>query len=341
MTWNEFYKSVKDGRFERVYCFIGPEAYNKREALAALRKACLPAGLEELNEMTLEGVSAQDIIDSAETFPVMCPRRITIVRDWGPLLPGKAKNEERDVERMLAWLDDVPESCILVFWMTVEPDSRKKLPKKLAKLPGYVNFDYLNGSALAKWCAQQLKPLGKTIAPDAITEMTVMAGQDLTRLSGELKKLAAYVEDAPQISVADVRKIVSPSPEYSVFMILDHLLAGRLAEATAVVNSVLQTEPNIVRLISMMESQLRIDTHLKLALAAGVGIPQVCKQLNIKEGRAHFAAKQIRTISAEALEARYSACAAADYDIKSGKVRDRAALDALMLKIVMPIRGNH
>ena len=63
MTWNEFYKSVKDGRFERVYCFTGPEAYNKREALAALRRACLPAGLEELNEMTLEGVSAQDIID--------------------------------------------------------------------------------------------------------------------------------------------------------------------------------------------------------------------------------------------------------------------------------------
>ena len=94
-------------------------------------------------------------------------------------------------------------------------------------------------------------------------------------------------------------------------------------------------------LISMLENQLRIDTHLKLALAAGVGIPQVCKQLNIKEGRAHFAAKQIRTISAEALEVRYSACAAADYDIKSGKVRDRAALDALMLKIVMPARGNH
>ncbi len=334
MTWNEFYKSVKDGSFESIYCFTGPEAYNKREALAALRRACLPAGLEQLNEVTLEGVSAQTIIDSAETYPVMCPRRLTIVRDWKPLMPGTAKDEEADVERMLGWLDNAPDTSIVVFYMTESLDARKKLGKKLCKLPGFIQFDYLSGATLAKWCAQQLKPLGKTIASDAVTELTAMAGQDLSRLSGELKKLAAYVEDEKQIGVADVRRVVSPSPEYTVFMIMDHLLTGRLAEATAVANTMLQAGSNAMGLISMLENQLRIDTHLKLALSSGGSVPEASRLLGIKEGRAYFAAKQIRSISAEALKARYMACFAADYDVKSGKLNDRAALNALMLKIV-------
>ena len=87
-------------------------------------------------------------------------------------------------------------------------------------------------------------------------------------------------------------------------------------------------------LISMLENQLRIDTHLKLALSSGGSVPEASRLLGIKEGRAYFAAKQIRSISAEALKARYMACLAADYDVKSGKLNDRAALNALMLKIV-------
>ena len=333
MEWNDFYKSVKDGRYQSVYLFTGPEELNKKNALAALRSAILPAGLEQLNDATLENCSAQAIIDCAETLPVMCERRIVVVRDWAPLTAGKAKNEEDDVNRMLQWLKDAPDSCIVVFYMTVDLDGRKKLSAALKKLEGYVEFNYLSGANLAKWCVQQLKPLGKKLSADALNELTLMAGQDLTRLSGELKKLAAYTEDNPEITPADVHAVVSPSAEYSVFMILDHLLEGRLAEATKVVVSVLQTEPSVIRLISMLENQLRINAHMKYAMEGGGSLPQTMKALNITEYRAKHIRRQIQSISAEALRQRYQHCLDADFDIKSGRIKDRAALDALMLKI--------
>jgi len=333
MDWNDFFKSVKDGRWQSVYFFTGPEELTKREALAALRRAILPPGLEQLNDATLEGVGAQAIIDSAETLPVMSERRIVVVRDWPPLVSGKSKNEEAEVERMLNWLKDVPDTSIVVFYMTVEPDGRKKLTGALKKREGYVEFTHLSGAALQKWCAQQLKPLGKRISSDAVNEMTLMVGQDLTRISGELKKLAAYIEDAPEIQVPDVQAIVSPSPEYSVFMILDHLLEGKVAEATRIVNSVLQTEPSVIRIISLFSNQLRIDTHIKYALDARSSMPEVYKALGITEYRARHVQRQVRSITAEALKERYLACVEADYAIKSGRVKDHAALDALMLKI--------
>lgn len=336
MDWNDFYKSVREGRFQSVYLFTGPEELNKREALNALRRQILPAGLEQLNDATLEGCGAQAIIDSAETLPVMCDRRIVVVRDWGPLMAGKAKNEEADVARITEWLKNVPDTCILVFYMTVEMDGRKKLPALLKKMDGYVEFNHLSGPLLAKWCAQQLKPLGKKLREDALNELTLMVGQDLTRISGELKKLAAYTQDACEITLSDVQAVVSPSPEYSVFMILEHLLEGRLAEATQVVNSVLQSEPSIIRIISMFASQLRLDAHIKYAMESGASMPDTFKALGVSPYRSKHIVRQIRSIPADALLKRYQSCVDADYDVKSGRLKDRAALDSLMLKIVLP-----
>ena len=340
MDWNDFYKSVKDGRFQNVYLFTGPEELNKREALATLRRIVLPAGLEQLNDATMENCSAQAIIDGCETLPVMCERRIVVVRDWGPLTAGKVKNEENDVARMLEWLKDAPDSCILVFYMTVDLDGRKKLAAALKKMPGFVEFNHLSGALLAKWCNQQLKPLGKKFQPDALNEMTMMVGQDLTRISGEIKKLAAYTQDKPEISVEDVHAVVSPSPEYSVFMILDHLLEGKLAEATQVVNSVLQGGSNAVQLIIMLTNQLRINTHIKYSIEANRNLAEALKALGVSEYRARHIQRQIRSISAADLEKRYQACVAADFDIRSGKLKDRTALDALMLKIAMPVKAT-
>ena len=333
MNWNDFYKSVKAGQYQSVYLFTGPEEHNKREALEALRRALLPAGLEQLNEAVLDGADAQTIIDSAETLPVMCERRIVVVRDWAPLTSGKSRNEESEAERMLKWLQDPPDTCCLVFYMVLELNGKKKLASALKKLDGYVEFEYLSGPTLSKWCAQQLKPLGTRIRQDAIDEMTLIAGNDLTRLSGELAKLAAYVGDAPEIGVSDVRAVVTPSPEYSVFMILDHLLAGRLAEATQVVNSVLLTEPSPMRIIYLIGSQLRLDAHMKYAMEGGGNLPEVQKALNINSGRAWHIKKQIAPVKAEVLQALYLACVDTEYAIKSGSVQDRAALNALLMKI--------
>ena len=262
----------------------------------------------------------------------MCERRVVVVRDWGPLCAGRAKGEEENVERILAWLADPPESCALVFYMSVELDGRKRLPARLKKLPGWVDFSYLSGVQLAKWCNQRLRPLGKRISSDAIEELSMMAGQDLTRLSGELDKLAAYVGTAEEIQVSDVRAAVTPSPEFSAFVILDHLLA----QAVEAANSVLRTDGSAVRLIALFSSQLRVDAHIQYARETRSNLPELLKALNVSDYRARMIQRQIRSIPADALRERYLRCVEADYAIKSGRLRDRAALDMLMLKIVMP-----
>ena len=335
MEWNDFYKSVKNGEYQSVYLFTGPEELNKHEALEALRRALLPAGLEALNEVRLENVGAQAIIDAAVTLPVMCDRRLIIVRDWPLLIKGKAKNEEDDTKRFLEWLKDVPDSCCIVFYMVLEVDGRKKLTSALKKLPGYVEFNHLSGATLLKWCSQQLKPYGKKISQQALDEMTMMAGSDLTRLSGELKKLVDYIGDAEEITISDIRTIVSPTPEFSVFTILDHLLSGDLAQASRVVASLLQNGSNAVQLIMMLSGQLRLDTHVKLADDARKPLsPEDMRLLNVSSGRLYHIRRQIRNVSAAALRQRYLSCIEKEQLVKSGKLNDKAALNTLMMELL-------
>ena len=334
MKWNEFYRALDAGNIAPVYLFTGPEEYVKREALDALKARLLPPGLETLNDATLEGVTARQITDAAETMPMMCPRRIVTVRDWAPLLPAKSKNEDNEVDHMQKWLANPPDTCALVFYMRSEPDGRKKMTGLLKKKAEAVSFDLLSDSELARWCAGRLKPLGKKIDGKALSTLTYMAGRELTRLTGEVDKLADYLgEGREEITEADVRAIVPASLEYNVFELLNHLLAGDMRRGQETVNSLMQGGQTPMGILAMLTRQVRQLAHMKCALDAGTPVQTVQQQLKMHPYAAKQTARQCAKLNADWLTGLYERCVESDYAVKSGRLRDRDALDAMILKI--------
>ncbi len=337
MSWEDFFEAARAGRFKNIYLFTGPEAWTKREAVALLRAHLLPAGLEQLNEAVLDGASAQRIIDSAETLPVMCDRRLVVVRDWAPLISGKGGDENADLKRMIEWMQDAPDNCTLVFYMS--EDAQLKTNKQINALRAAaecVDFSYLSNAALLKWCSAQLKPQNKRISAAAVNEMVMMAGNDLTRIHAELGKLTAYTADRAEIEIDDIRAIVTPSIEYKVFLILETLLNGDIAKATAAANSALQGS-NSTSLISLLSSQLRRYLYIKYVQEGRRTDAEAIQDLKLNPAKSKYMIQQtkraVQRHSADMLKACYMDCIDADYAVKSGSLRDRAALDALMLKI--------
>lgn len=341
MNWNEFYLQIMAGQFSPVYLFAGPEEYVKREALEKLRKALLPPGLETLNDSVLEGVTARQITDAAETMPMLCDRRIVTVRDWAPLLSSKSRNEEDEVAWMQAWLENPPESCALVFYMRQEADARKKLTGILKQKATWVDFELLSDPELSRWCAQYLKKSGKRISAKALNALTYMAGRELTRLSGELDKLIAYTGEArEEIEEEDVRAIVSASLEYNVFELLNKLLSGDVQGGQQTVNSLLQGGQTSMGILAMLTRQVRQLAHMKSALDAGMTAQTVQAQLKLHPYAARQTARQCARLSAAWLTGLYERCVEYDFSVKSGRLRDREALDALILRIGLATNKN-
>lgn len=333
MKWNDFFSEIKEGQFRQAYLFTGAEDFVKREALEKLRAAILPVGLEALNETVMEDVTADRIIAAAETMPMMCDRRLVVVRDWAPLMSGKSKDEENETKLMLEWLDTPNNECTLVFYMREEADSRKKLASEMNKKGFTVNFDQLTDPEIAKWVNSRLRPYKKKMSSAAIQQLVFTAGRELTRLDGELSKLAAYTGDRPTIDEVDIDAVVSPSLEYGAFDMLNHLFDGDHQGAYRLLGLMLERGGSRIAIISSISRQLRGMSFMALASEAGQNVEETGKQLSLNQYAAKMMAQRARKYSAQGLEELYLAAIDTDYAIKSGHMRDSAALDRLFIKI--------
>ena len=336
MTWSEFYQALNAGDLAPAYLFAGEEEYVKREALAALREKLLPPGLEALNDATLEGVDAQRIIEAAETLPVMCEKRVVVAVDWAPLT-AKGKAEAGEIERMTGWLKTAPESCVLVFYQRAQEDGKAANP--LAKSLVTVQFDALSPAELPRWCARRLKPLGKKIAGNALTALTLRAGTGLTRLSGELDKLSAYVGERTEITAQDVEALVPPSLEDNIFKLMDHLLAGDMAAAQLLIRELTQHGQTPIGLLATLAGNIRLMAHLKSALDAGGNVNEVQALLKLNPARARILARQCARFTPQALTGLFEQYVDLDAAVKGGRMRDRDALDRMVFG-VYSLRGK-
>ncbi len=335
MTWEQLFQDIKAGDIQKVYCFHGPEDHIKRSAMAALRKKLLPEGLEALNHQVLEAPGIQQVIEAAETLPMMADRRLVEAWDWPPLCPGRAKAESEEAEMFTKWLGQSPDSACVVFYLRQSPDGRKKAMQQMQKGAAVVSFEPLPDDKLGKWVRDQLKPQGKKMGGQAIGELVFRAGRDLTKLSGELQKLAAYAAERDEVSVVDVEKLVVPSLESTVFQMIDQLLAQNQAGAQRLYKSMLEGGENRVGILFMLTRQMRNLLHVKQIRAAGLPLTEAEKRLGMPRFAAQRTEDQARRFSIDGLKEAYQACLDAEFDIKSGKVRDTLAVDGLVVRLGM------
>ena len=334
MTWSDFYQVLSGGKPGPAYVFAGEEEYIKREALQALRDLLLPPGLEALNDVTLEGATARQIIEAAETLPVMCEKRVVAAVDWPPLL-SKGKADASELEAMKEWLRNPPDTCVVVFYLRAQGEEpRKGAGGPLEPGAETVRFDALSPAELTRWCAQRLKPQGKKIAANALNALTLRAGTGLTRLSAELDKLSAYAGERREITVQDVDALVTPSLEDNIFKLMDYLLSGDMAAAQRLIRELTQHGQTPVGILATLAGNLRLMAHIQCALDAGGNLQQVQAQLKLNPYRAKILARQCGRFTAEKLTGLFELYVDLDAAVKGGRFRDRDALDKLVFAIV-------
>ena len=80
----ELKKAVKEGAPKRLYLFYGEEAFLRDDCLDLLKKAILPAGLEDFNLHAAQGkeCSVDWIGQAVDCLPMMSERTLVVVTDF-------------------------------------------------------------------------------------------------------------------------------------------------------------------------------------------------------------------------------------------------------------------
>lgn len=328
MDRKEFNQLVKAGKVQGAYLFDGPEENIKAAALAALRKAILPEGMEELNESLMDNPASDAVIAACETLPFLADKRLVVVREH-PALAGRADADEK----LLSYLAQVPDSCVLIFLARGKADARKKLYNAVKKHGQIVSFDQLSEGELNQWIIRRFNELGKHCEMQVASLLSFTAGSDTALLGAEIEKLAAFTGEFETIEESDVRQLATRSVEYTVFAMVDAVVEGKEGKAFSLMRDMLTAGEERLGILAMLLRQYRLLQHVKIMQYEKKSVPEIKKLLGVPSFAADKCIQQARAYTGGQVRRAVEICIDTETGVKSGKLNQEGALEAAMLRI--------
>lgn len=328
MDRKEFTQAIRDGRLRGVYLLEGTEENIKASALAALRKKLLPEGLEELNENLMDNPPTDALIAAAETLPFLADQRLVVVREH-PAVTGRAEADER----LLDYLQHVPDSCVMVFLCRGKADARKKLYKAVQKHGAVVSFAPLSDAELNQWIIRAFSSMGKECSGQTASLLAFTVGNDTALLRTEMDKLAALAGERGEITEEDVRAVATRSIECTVFDMVDAVVAGQEGKAFGLLRDMLVSGSDRIGILAMLLRQYRLLQHVKIMQFEKKPAQEIKQKLGIAPFAADRCIRQAQAYTGREVKQAVDICLDTEYRIKSGKMNQEGSLEAAMLEI--------
>jgi DNA polymerase-3 subunit delta len=322
-------RALKQNRLDPLYLLFGAEDYLRDRAARAISEAVLKdAPLREFNESSysLSSTDVQQAIAAAEQLPMMAPRRVVRITDFGKL-------READEEALMRYVTRPAESSVVIF-IADDLDKRRKLSKTLLEVCTGVEFAPLAEGELAAWAKGRLKELKVETDERTLHQLLALVGSNVRTLSNELEKLATAALGHGRISMEMVDGLVGRSRELSNFDLTDQLIARNRQRALQILHRLLDDGAEPVMLIGLIASNFHRLALAKELMSQGASEQEVFRLVGMLYGkkRADFLATARRTESG-ALARSITRIAAADLSIKTSRATPRLQLEMLICEL--------
>lgn len=327
LTRSDLHRALKQGETKPLYLLFGAESYLRDLAARAITDLGLKgASLREFNEASysLSNTDVQQAIATAEQLPMMSPRRVVLIRDFGKL-------RESDEEALMRYITRPVESSIVIF-VADDLDKRRKLSKMLLDTCVGVEFAPLSDAELAEWAKKRLRDLKVQTDERTLHQIVALVGSDVRTLSNEIEKLATAALGSGLINMEMVDTLVGRSRELSNFELADHLIARNRKRALQTLQRLLDDGAEPVMLIGLIGSNYRRLALAKELMAKGAANQEVYRQVGIFGRREEFLATARRS-DAQSLARSIQRIAAADLAIKTSQATPRLQLEFLICEL--------
>ncbi len=313
MTYQSFLETLKKKTDIRLFLICGENDHFKRESLKAIL-AHYHVGLQDLDVDRFDSRAKEsDIVLACQTPPFISEKRLVVVEDFPPMISAKTGGEE-----VLDYLAHPSGLAVLIFTFDQKPDKRKKLYKTIADAGMVAEFGEPELSDITAWVTYAFANLGKTIGRPAVSALIERSGQDMVNLSGEIEKIASYVE-ADEVKAGDVVKIASQSLEYNVFQIHDFLMKKDTKSALTLLNDIIDTEKSPFGILGLIANKFRMMYKARTMLDAKYPQEKVIQMMGGHPYAAKMAMQDAKNFSAHALMDGINALAKMDYLFKTGQ----------------------
>ncbi|MFM8275624.1 MAG: DNA polymerase III subunit delta [Cyanobium sp.] len=257
-----------------IHLYWGDDEAARQRAVEALVEKLVDPAWAAINLSRLDGndpAEAARALEEARTPPFAVGARLVVLQRS----PFTSACGSELAARFEASLELIPADCHLVLVSPGKPDARLRTTKALRGLAEERSFNLpaiWDGGGQLDLVQRTARDLGLQLEPAAAEALAGAIGSDSARLASELEKLDLYrAASAPRggaITAEAVAALVQGQATSSL-AVGEALLAGRAAEAIALLDSLLQAGEPALRMVASLTSQIRGWLWVALLDAAG------------------------------------------------------------------------
>ena len=205
-------KDINEKRIKPIYFLMGDEPYYIDKLSDYIEQNVLTEEEKGFNQTVLYGrdVEVEDIISTCKRYPMMSDYQVVIVKE--------AQDLSRTIDKLEAYVDNpTPTTILVVCYKYKTLDKRKKMVKIIEKTALLFESKKLYDTALPQWLKRVLSGKKLDIEPKASAMLIDFLGNDLSKISNEIDKLAIVLPAGSTITPEVIEKNIGFSKDFNIF----------------------------------------------------------------------------------------------------------------------------
>lgn len=315
------------------YVFYGEETFLKEHYKKQIVAKIGQGGFEEFNICVLEGaeMSFSELSDAVQSLPVMSQIKLILIRDFNfSKVDGELKELMAEITA-----DELEGVCLIFYFDTIEykPDKRIKLWQNVLKSFEIVEFAPAPQKELEGWIKRRFAAKQKDIDSQTCEYLTFSCGNLMTRLSGEIDKIASGAKGG-NITREDIDLLGSRVLDAQIFELTNCVSEANHQKAIAILRDLISLKFEPVVLTGAIGKQIQKLYCAKMADKNGMGEEYLMRLFAMRSqypATLLFRASQKRSLPW--LRQAVLLCAETDIQIKSNISDSGRTLELLLLRI--------
>lgn len=319
----EIAKDIKSGEFKKAYLIYGEETYLIKQYKEKLKQALV--GDDTMNYVYYEGesIDVDDLISSCDTMPFFSDRKTIIVENSGFF--------KKSNDKLANYIKELPDYLVLIF-VEKEIDKRNKLYKAVQSI-GYVSeMSFQTSAVLKKWIVTVLGANQIKITSEACDEIIFRTGSNMELIKMELDKLGGYVADSKEVTINEVREIVSSQTESHIFEMIEALANHNQKRALSLYYELLMLKEAPLKILFLIVRQFNGILQTKELTNRHLSNKEIASALKLPPFVIGKYQSQAKNFSLEEIKDALEFFAEIDESAKQGRISDRMGVELAIVK---------
>ncbi|MCX7798329.1 MAG: DNA polymerase III subunit delta [Melioribacter sp.] len=305
-TINNLFDTLSNGKFLPVYFICGEDSYNIDFAVEQIIKKAKPVIQSDFDIEIIDADKGQDfnqIIDIAYAYPFGGSKKLIIVKNFEKI---------NDKKLLVNYLNSPADFTILVLISKNKINDFSKEPyATLIEKNFLYEAKKETGEELINWLNFRAKEYKLNISKENLYNIIEIVGEDKSLLESQLKKISDYTLGKKEITIEEIKNILSTTKQYSVFDLIDSLGKGDKIKSIEIGINLLDGGEEIVVILNMIAkfiltvSQILELTKMNISDNEGARKLQVSwyYYTNCKKAKYFFSDERLLNASRALLEA--------------------------------------